>query len=196
MLILVLPLILFTSCKWNDDLYNANKKILQMESYSTIADITVYSNKGISHYKAKHIFKAPDKIRIETIEPDFLKGKVLVGNNGKWKIYHPLIDQSFETTELKESEDLIFLGILQKGILSGEEAKYSYIKKDGSEFIEVKSVIPDGNMYRKSIKVILYRENFLPYELEIYDSNNKPTVRVKYTDFKYNAEIKDSQFEL
>jgi outer membrane lipoprotein-sorting protein len=196
LILFIISAIFLTSCKNNDELYKANKKVLEMKSYSTTADITVFSNKGVSNYKVKHFFSSPDKIRIETMEPDFLKGKVIVGNKGKWKIYHPLIGQSFETTELKESEEYICLGILQKSILSGEDSKYSYIMRDGFEFIQIRAMVPNGTIYRNNISVLLSKENYMPEVLEIYDSNNKLTVRVVYSEFKYNIEIKDSVFEL
>jgi outer membrane lipoprotein-sorting protein len=196
LILFVIFIVFFTSCKSNDELYKANKKILEMKSYSAAADITVFSNKGISYYKVRHFFSFPDKIRIETMEPDFLKGKIIVGNKGKWKIYHPLIGQSFETTEPKESEEYICLGILQKSILSGEDSNYSFIKRDGIDFIQIKAMVPNGTVYRNNISVLLSRENYLPEVLEIYDSNNKLTVKVLYSDFKYNIEIKDSIFEI
>jgi outer membrane lipoprotein-sorting protein len=195
-LLLILSLIFLCSCEKKDDLYNAHKKLAEMKSYIAIADITVNSNKGTSNYKVKQYFVEPDKLRIETTEPDFLKGKVICFDGAKWKIYHPLIKQSFEADKLKNEDELVFLGILKNGILSGEDAKYKYASKDGVDYVQIKTTIPGGNDYRKYTIVYLNRKTYLPEIMEIYDENDQVRVIVKYSEFKYNEEIKSSLFNL
>ena len=193
-LLVFMMVILLVSCSRNDDLYNANKKIVEMKSYSAQADITVYGNKGVSKYKEKHLFCIPDKVRIETVEPDFLKGKILVSADGKCSIYHPLISQSFEISSSDDTEHILLLYTIQKSLLSSENAQYSHIKKNGTDYIRIKAKLADSS--NQSISILLSAEDYIPVEAEIYDLNGNVSVRIDYTDFKYNVKTNDSQFKM
>lgn len=194
--VLIVLIFLFTSCTNKEDTYNAHKKLTDMNSYIATAEVTVFNNKGATSYKVKQYYMEPNKLRIETLEPDFLKGKIIVYNGKKWRIHHPLINQTMDVNELKDGENFIYLGIIQNSIMSSEDVKYSHVKKDNADYIEVKSTIPGGNEYRRSVALYITKEEYYPEIMEIFDDNNKVTVSVRYSDFEYNREINDSLFKL
>lgn len=178
------------------EMYNAHKKIADMKSYSALADITVYGNKGTSSYKVRQYFLEPNKLRVETLEPEFIKGKISTYNGVKWKIYHPIIKKTFEMDNLKNDDELIYLGIIQKSILAGEDAEYEYTRKDENDFILVKSTIPGGSKYRNSVQLYMTKNDLCPKLMEILDDKGQVKVLVKYSEFDYNRELKDSLFNL
>lgn len=195
--VFILLIFLLSSCSnKKEDTYDAHKKLANMKSYSATAEVTVYSNKGNTTYKVKQFYVVPNKLRVETLEPDFLKGKVVVYNGQKWRIHHPLINQTMDVNELKDGESFIYLGIIQNSIMSSEDAKYSHVKKYDADYIEVKSTIPGGNKYRRSVALYLKEDEYYPEIMEIFDDNNKVSVSVKYSDFEYNRETNDSLFKL
>lgn len=195
--LLLIIVIIFTSCgEKKGDTYNAHKKLAEMKSYTAVAEVTVNSNKGTTTYKVKQYYSDSNKLRIETLEPDFLKGKVLVFNGQRWKVHHPLIKQTMDVERLKDDESYIYLGIIQNSILSSEDAKYSNSKKDNKDYIEVKSTIPGGNKYRRSVALYMTKEKYYPEIMEIFDESNKVTVSIKYSEFEYNKELNESLFKL
>ena len=195
LLILILFLLL-TSCKKDDDIYNVNKKISNMLSYSANVVLVISGNKGISEYKVRQYYCEPNKLKIETIEPEFLKGKVMAYNGVKWMIYHPLISSNLQIEKLKDDDELIYLGIIQKNMVAWEGVDYNYITKNGIEYVTIKCNIPGGNEYRRSAVLYVTRKEYYPEFMEILDDNSDIKVTVRYYDFKYNCELEDSLFKL
>lgn len=193
---IILISMLLTSCSGRDESYNANKKIAEMKTYKANAEIIVYGTKENAKYLVNQYYKADDKFRIETIEPEFLKGKIMVYNGKRCAIYHPLIDQTIEINGDEDDNRFTNLGIIQKGVLAGEKAEYNAIKRDGMEYIQVKCIISDGNKYRKYAILYLEKEGYIPKILEILDEKEKVVVLIKYSSFDYNCSVDDSLFKL
>lgn len=193
---IILMSMLLTSCSGRNENYNANKKIAEMKTYKAKAEIIVYGTKEDAKYLVNQYYKADDKFRIETIEPEFLKGKIMVYNGKRCAIYHPLIDQTIEINGDEDDNRFTNLGIIQKGVLAGEKAEYNAIKRDGMEYIQVKCIISDGNKYRKYAILYLEKEGYIPKILEILDEKEKVVVLIKYSSFDYNCSVDDSLFKL
>jgi outer membrane lipoprotein-sorting protein len=117
-----------SSCGVKDGNYNANKKIANMKTYAANAEVTVYGLKENSKYVVKQYYKADDKFRVEAIEPEYLKGKVVIYNGKKCTIYHPLIGQTIRIDKDEDDNRFTNIGIIQKGVLSGEKAEYKAVK--------------------------------------------------------------------
>lgn len=194
--IMILFTALFTSCGKTTQMYDVHKKIAEMKGYTSNAEIEIVGNKGTSSYKVKQYYLSPDKVRIEVLEPDFIRGKITIYDGEKWIIYNPLINQKIQVKESKNSEEFIYLGVLQKSLLSGEEAKFKYANKDGKDYIEIKATIPGGNKYRRSVVLYVTKENYYPVFMEIFDDDNNVVVKVKYSDFVYDGNINQSLFKL
>lgn len=195
LIIIFIPLV---SCirKNSDDFYKANKRLSEMKSYTATAEISVIGNKGASNYKVKQYWLAPGKLRLETMEPDFLRGKVLIYDGLKWKISHPLINQNYEIENLDYDDQVIYIGVIQASILSGEDANYRCVTRNGKQYIESRATLQGGNEYRKTVALFMNSEDYYPETMEIYDSNGELRVRVKFIDFNYNAQLEDSLFKL
>ncbi len=195
-LLMFIVFLLLSSCKKDDDIYNVNKKISNMLSYSANVELLISGNKGISEYKVKQYYSEPNKLRIETIEPEFLKGKIMVYNESKWKIYHPLINSTLQIEKLKDDDELIYLGIIQKNMIAWEGVDYNYITKNGTEYVTIKCNIPGGNEYRRSAVLYVTRKEYYPEFMEILDDKSDIKITVRYYDFEYNSELGDSLFQL
>lgn len=194
--IIIILVLILPSCSNNDDIYNVNKKISNMLSYSASAEISIDGNKGDSEYKVKQYYVEPDKIRIETIEPDFLKGKIIVYNGDKWEIYHPLINSKLQMEKLRSEDEFIYLGMLQKSIAAFEDVEYKYVTRDGIEYVAIGCNIPGGNEYRRSAVLYVTRNGYYPEFMEILDNKEDIKIKVKYYDFEYNIKLPDELFEL
>lgn len=195
-LLMLIVFLLLSSCKKDDDIYNVNKKISNMLSYSANVELTISGNKGISEYKVKQYYCEPNKLRIETIEPGFLKGKIMTYNGDRWNIYHPLISSTIQIEKLKDDDELIYFGIIQKSMIAWEGVDYNYTSKNGIEYVTIKCNIPGGNEYRRSAVLYMTRKEYYPEFMEILDDNSDIKITVRYYDFEYNCELEDSLFQL
>ncbi|MCX7884954.1 MAG: hypothetical protein N2448_08010 [Caloramator sp.] len=190
--------LLLCSCnKRNYDVFSeAKNRLKNMKSYSALTHITVYGNKGIGEYEVKQYIIFPDKIRVETIHPSFLKGKITIFSDGKWKIYHPLINKSFEIENLRNIDQIVYLGIIQKDLFISDDSKYKFENKNDKKFIKISCKIPKESEYGKFAILYLDKDNFNPVMMEIVDNSQNVKVRVIYNDFKYNKNLDYSLFNL
>lgn len=195
-ILMIILVVLLSACKRNDDIYNVNKKMSNMLSYRANAEIFIKGNRGMAEYKVRQYYSEPDKLRIETLEPEFLKGKIIVYSGGKWSIYHPLINNKLQVEKLLDDDELIYLGIIQKDMVAGENTEYNYASRNGIEYIAIKCNIPGGNEYSKSSVLYFTKKGYYPEFMEILDDKEDIRVTVRYYDFEYNSELKDSLFQL
>lgn len=195
-LLMIILVLMLVSCKKNDDIYNVNKWISNMVSYSAKVEIIINSNKGISEYKVMQYYCEPNKLRIETIEPEFLKGKIMAYNGLKWQIYHPLINSTLQIKKLQDDDELIYLGVIQKSMVAWENVEYKYVSRDGVEYVAIKCNIPGGNEYRRSAVLYITRKEYYPEFMEIMDDKEDIKIKVRFYDFDYNIKLKDSLFQI
>jgi outer membrane lipoprotein-sorting protein len=195
-LVILCVTLFLVSCKSKETTYNAHSKIMGIKSYTADVKVTVYGTKVNSVYKMKHYYSAPDKLRIETEEPGFLKGQILIFNGKKWTTYNPLINMSFNADNLSKEDEFIFLGVIQKSIVNSEDTKYGIELKDGHEYLQVKSTIPDGNEYKKYVVLYMNKDDYTPVIMEILDNEGRTGVRIEYSNFIYNAPIESNCFTI
>lgn len=189
-------LLFLVSCSSGGDCYESHKKLMDMKSYSSEADIIVNGNKSSSTYKVKQIVQDSGNIKLETIEPKELKGKKVVYSNNKWKVYHPLIDEIVEFDALRDIDEIIYMGIIQKKFLMSEDLKEKVVNKSGQKCIEFKAKLPNQNSHRNYAKLYVGEKDSIPVLLEIYDEKDKVSVEVRYKNFKYNPSINKGEFTL
>jgi outer membrane lipoprotein-sorting protein len=194
-IVLLCLFVILGGCKRGNSLYDISKIVFEAKSYSAVADITINGNKGISKYKVKQYYTEPDKLRLETLEPNFLKGKVIILYENKWKVYHPLINASFEIPRPKDDDALILMGVIQKSVFTGEDSKlYSTVYKN-VDCVCIKSIIPGGNKFRFSSILYINKSSRLPMEMTILDEQGNINIKVLYSEFHFEEEFKSSTFK-
>ena len=195
-LVLLSIFIILGGCKGKNSLYDISKIVFEAKSYSAVADITINGNKGISKYKVKQYYTEPDELRLETLDPDFLRGKVVILYKNKWKVHHPLINASFEIPRPKDDDALILMGVIQKSIFIGEDSKlYNAVYKNVN-CVCIKSIIPGGNKFRNSTILYINEKSKLPIGMTILDEKGNINIEVIYSEFKFEEELKSSLFKL
>ncbi|MTI48658.1 LolA family protein [Sporosalibacterium faouarense] len=199
---LIILTIAFTSsgCKepTNEEIYTEiQKQFNNMESYECTATILIKGEDASRKYKAKHIYKKPDKYLIEIIEPEESKGMMTIYNGSETWLKHPQINQTFHFDSQSGFMDMnTFIGYFFR---VGITEKHRELKSDilsNQEQIVITVDIPEDNKYRKSEKIWINKKNFVPYKLYIFDKEGNSTIEVYYSDFKYNVDIKDELFDL
>lgn len=168
----------------------------KMKSYTCNAEITVYGNKQNSVYNVKQYYMEPDKVRIETLEPEFLKDKVSVYSNGSWCINHPQIGGKLTYSGSSDADGLADVGIVVKKLFCSSGAKKSMAEINGTEYIKIQAAIPGDSQFRKTAVLYFDDKKYYPVYMEILDDKNTRRVEVKYSNFVYNADIESSKFEM
>jgi outer membrane lipoprotein-sorting protein len=107
-----------------------------------------------------------------------------------------MINSTLEVQKLKDDDELIYLGVLQKSMMQWENVQFKTITKDGIEYIQVKCNLPHGNEYRRSAALYISKAGYCPEYMEILDESSDVRVLVRYYDFEYNSELKDSLFKI
>lgn len=178
-----------------DLLYEAQKKLNKMESYSCQVEITVKGNKKPEKYTMKQWFKKPNKYRLEVIQPKDLQGKITIGNGKNAWIYHPGIKQVWMTEEfLNSKEQNMFLGYFLRNSLNSEEVQGNIETLEQKEYITIDTEIPGNHVYYHKERLWINLKHAEPYLLEVFDIKGEKRIEVKYSNFQYNPKIEEEMF--
>ena len=79
------------------------QKLTDMEGYSALATLTIYSNKGETVYETKQDFKSTGEYRMEMLSPDSTKGNYTVFDGKTVCQYNPRLKESVQR-EVPESQ--------------------------------------------------------------------------------------------
>jgi len=177
--------------------YEMQKKLSNVESYKCIADTIVIGNKAPVSYKAKHIFLSPNKYIIEILEPQENKGNITLYDGTQAWLYNPNIEESFLIKDYKQTDDgYLFLGYFLKNFITSEETEVSTDKIEEDEYIVLTAEIPGNHKYRELGKLWISKKGFIPYKLIVFSNNNNISAEVIYSEFEYNIEIDEEQFNI
>ena len=197
---LIILTLLLVGCKepTNDEIfYEIQKNFYSMNSYQCNAHIIIKESNTPQSYSAKHIYKKPDKYLIEILQPEESKGFVTAfDGSGGW-LYHPGIKEKLTIKNFKGSqEESMFIGYFLKVAVTGEDVKLSNEVIDNNDYLVVKGKIPGNHSYRSYAKLWIDKGNHIPYKLIVYDKEDKESIEVIYSNFKYNVDIDDDVFIL
>lgn len=171
--------------------------IMKLKSYQCDVIYAVTNNKSTNVYRAKHYYKAPDKYRIEIVEPGELKGQATIYNKDKAYIYHPQIN-IYLTTEnfINSMERSSFVGAFVEYFKNKGGARFKLEPLNNVQCYVLQIPLDTDNRYRVVEKIWINAENALPVKAEILDKDNNVNAQVLYENFKLNPKLEDSLFEV
>lgn len=197
--ILIIVLLLAGCSEKTDEeiFYDAQKKIVSIETYICTADITVYGNKSPQEYTVKQWFKAPDKCRIEIQGPDSIKGKTTIYNGKRAWISNPQIGQEWLMEKFSASmEQKMFLGYFINNFLNTENPTIKRKSIKDKDYIIMETEIPGNHPYFNKEKLWFDMKEYYPYRLKVFDVEDNPRIDVKFLNFSYNESIDDKVFNI
>lgn len=200
MVTILFIVLLLTGCSEKTDeelFYDAQKKIVSLNTYTCTAEVTVYGNKSPQKYTAKQWFAAPDKYRIEIENPENLKGKVTVYNGKRAWICHPRIGQEWMMEDFLASvEQKMFLGYFINNFVNTENVKLNKEIIDDKEYISLQTEIPGNHPYFNKERLWFDIEKYYPYRLQVLDVDDNVRIDVQYLNFRYNENIDNRIFTI
>lgn len=181
----------------SEDYATIQDKFVNMEAYSSNADVTFYSNKGENTYKIKQQAKNDGRYYIETIEPDNLKGNIIIFDGNMLWQYNPNLDSKLYVGDKdKMARKEICLFTFLENHLKSKDIALETANIDENIYSVLEAKIPGGNKYFDTEKLWINNETKQPEKLVIYDVEGKERILVKYDNFVYNPKIEDSEFDI
>lgn len=173
------------------------KFIMKLRAYKCDVIYAVTNNKSTNVYRARHFYKAPDKYRIEIIEPDELKGQTTIYNKDKAYIYHTQINTYMVTENFNATmEYSTFVGAFVEYFKSNGGARYKLESLDDIKCYVIEVPIDNPSIYRAKEKIWINAENAIPIKAELLDKDNKVNAQVLYENFEINPSLEDSLFDI
>lgn len=198
--LLIMVVAFVTACgKPSDEkaYYKAHKKMMEMESYQTIAQVTSYVGDSTREYRFNQMFQYPDKYRSEVISPRSLEGNVTIYNGRVVWIKHASINQIWKMDNFEQSnEQLLFVGHFLKNFINSEASNYHKEKINGQNSIVITTEVPGGNPHFYKQKLWVRIGNYTPIQLSVMDEQEKTKFEVHFEDFKINPRLDEKLFYL
>lgn len=198
--VLILVCISLTSCnlvKSQKSIEDIKKSLLSLKVYTCDVELSVTNNLSTSVYKLKHMYKAPDKYRIELLEPNGLKGYYTIYNGETSYIYHPDIDKYLKIESFKKTTDYeVFIGAFIDYFKQLDKVKVVTTLLDNKKYYVLEINNPNENKYFFAKKLWMNAENADPYLLEIYNKEGKCIIKVVYSNFSRKNDLQNSIFDI
>ncbi len=178
-------------------LESIKNKLLTTKSYSCEVLVEVTNNKSTAEYRMKHLYKAPDKYRIEVVEPDGTIGQTTVFSGDIAYVYHPDIKTYLKLEGFQGTvEHDAFVGAFICYFKQLEKAKVDKKKVLDKEYYILELEPAGDNRYMRLQRLWVDASNGTPAKMEILDKDNNTTVLVTYSNFDANTGISDNLFEI
>lgn len=198
--IVIFVCVLLTSCQGFGparDYGALSRRLLKLEDYTCDVKMRVTNNRSTMEYQLRHLYKSPDRYRLEVLAPEELKGQVTIYNGKSSYIYHPGINQYLVTEDFPGSVEYnSFIGSFMEYIKTPEKTKISSEKEGKKELYVLEFEIPESNSYMSVERLWLDPEEAVPVKAEIYGSDGKKNIELYYYNFVCNPGLKDGDFEI
>jgi outer membrane lipoprotein-sorting protein len=170
---------------------------MKLKTYRCDVVFAVTNNKSTNVYKARHMYKFPDKYRIEIVEPSELSGQTTIYNGGKAVIYHPqlktyLVTQNYNNT----LEFSSFIGSFIESFKNNGGARFKLESIQDKQCYVLEIPVKGENPYRALEKIWIDAESIIPVKAEILDKDNKISAQVLYENFEENPKLEESLFQI
>ena len=154
------------------------KKIVTMSSYKCVAEIEASGNKSSHKYVFIHSYAKPDYYKLEVVEPQNLKGKIMEYKGDKIIISNPDIEDKIELPNTEDNRQYAFIGDFIKNYIQNEEVN---IKLSNNSLI-LETTIPGDNEYFNKQILYVNKDTKDPEKMEILNAKGKTIFPVKYKE--------------
>lgn len=169
----------------------------QLNSYHSKIRMTVTSNKTTKTYVMNQYYKAPDRYKIEILEPEDIRGLVTVYSGSNVTTIYPEIQGKFTLMNFTPiDKSYIFISDFFETYYKSEQTAVFMVNKAESRQTVLEANIPGSNIYRFNQKMWIDNNTLRPLKMEIYDIKKKAVISITYDEVELNTELEDKIFEL
>ena len=173
----------YKSLKFGNNITNKSAdKILDMNSYELIANITIESNKNTNVYVIKEGYIKDNNIcKQEVLEPENVKGISFIYDGTSLKIENSNLNLNKIYENYKYiGENSITLMSFINDYKNSDESNIS----ESEEEIILETKLKNGNKYICHKKLFISKSTGKPSKLEIQDITQKTTIYILYNEIK------------
>ena len=165
-----------------------NADILNISSYDSIIEVTVYSNKNTNKYVISQKYSAPNILKQEVIEPESIKGLTTTYDGKNLIIQNKMLDIEtfYENYNYLGGNNISLISFIQD--YKNNEAIETF---NNENEIIIKIKLKSNNKYQMYKKLYLDKNNKMPIKMEILDFNQKTTVYILYREIRINKTNKE-----
>lgn len=192
-------ILVFSGCGGGkiSDYDKMQKRLVEMTSYICEADIKYISPKTENTYKAKQWVLSDGRYKIETTEPEEVKGNIILYDGNLLWQYNPKLESkiSLNTPDKPERVQINIFTFLSN-MVNSQDVGVESSSMDKSLYTVFEAKIPGNSKYFAHEKLWLDNETLNPARLEIYDTEGEMRAEVVFSSFEYNPKIEDDVFVL
>jgi len=183
--------------KQDSDASKIQDKLVNMEGYACLANVTHISNDATSVYETKQVYQMDGQYRMEVIKPEHVAGLTTVFNGEKIMQYNAKLDQSHMSELIpNDFRNQLFLGTFVKNYLQSEDVCIEVQSKQAGITTVLEAVIPGGNKHMCMQRVWIDQKTYQPIRMAVLNEEDKETVVIEFLEFTYNPKINESIFSV
>ena len=178
-------------------LERVHRKLIELQTYRTIATVEYRSNKGVNTYETVQHARITGEYRIEVTAPAHVAGSVTTNDGNQIFQFNSRVNGrvSLMVQDAPERSE-IFLTSFIRNYLQSEEISVSVADMEEGVRTVLEATIPGGHPYLAMARLWVDNESLLPVKLIIFDQDGAERIVVTYHVFEYNIELDDALFTL
>lgn len=186
LVLLIISILILASCnlKSGDRILNRlDRHLDKYTAYTTDLEMEISMDDNISRYKMRERNTLNNKYILEILEPKDSRGITIEFDGNKVHINHANIKQSITLNPVKKFDESLLIG---KFFRNPHKLKNIKEEEIGStKYYVFSNKIDKNNRYSREQIIYLNKKTFVPYMLNILDSNGNTRVSIRYTNFKF-----------
>ena len=182
----IVSILVLTSCNINSHgriLNKLDKHLNKYTGYATDLEMRISMDDTINTYRMRERNTLNDNYSLEILEPKESRGISIEFKDSKVYIKHANIKQSITLNSVKRFDESLLIGKFfrkPEKLLAINEKEHS-----NSRYYVFRNKVDNRNRYSREQIIYLRKKDFVPYKLEILDSNKDVRVSIEYINFKF-----------
>lgn len=198
-LFLFLCILILTGCTKSQNSYpSIQDKLMAMESYSTDCKLTYISNKGETVYETKQKAARDGRYRIETSKPGEYKDNVVMYDGKMVWHYNPNLKEnkiSINPPDKASRREILLFSFIENYVKS-KDVGVETASLDESRCTILEAKLAGSNKLLSTEKLWIDNESQSPLKLVIYDEDNKERIVAEFSNFVYNCNLDEKDFQI
>lgn len=191
LLLILISMILLTSCTWSNDsrmISKIEKTYEKYNGYKCQASIRTIMGEKESEYLIEESYEKPNKYKLEILEPKKSKGIIILNMDNEISVDHPSIEESISLITISSLNNQMLIGDFYEKISQAKLTSTENI--DDEEYLVFDIKLEEKNKFRDSAKVWLKKKDYTPVKLNILDDSGALKVEIEYKKFKFIRKLK------
>ena len=181
----------------NLDASKIQDKLINMESYACLANVSHISDSTTNIYETKQVYQMDGKYRMEVIKPEHIAGLTTVFNGDKIIQHHTRLGKYYSCELVPDDlRNQVFLGSFVKNYLQSEDVSIRVQNMGPGLTTVLDAIIPGANKHMCLQRVWIDQKTYQPVRMAILNEEDKETVVIEFLEFTYNPKINESIFSL